>query len=328
MDENVYTNSTAKRIEKIFELKRDLSSIGLAIIGSIIIMEILLILFSNIEAKFDMFSRFKGHNDIIYNCTKNNIISIIAMVLPFSSLLKNEKNNRDIIKFDKVKPKMLLAFVALGVFTSVCANFMSTMLKFNLNKIGICYDSPSFPVGQNPIEMIFSIAAVAVVPAIVEEFAFRGVVLGKLRKYGDHFAVLVSSALFGLIHLNLVQVPFAFVLGLILGILVVETNSMLPSILIHFTNNLWAISINIIEKFKDQQISEVYCYLSFLVFISSGTLGLIYILKKKPDFLSNNSSGSCLFFKKDYIKSFRNIGMIMLLLLSILYFFQKIEIRL
>ena len=75
----------------------------------------------------------------------------------------------------------------------------------------------------------------AIVPAVFEEFAFRGVVLNKLRKFGDSYAIIMSAVLFGLMHGNLSQIPFAFILGLVIGFIAVKTNSIIPGILIHFS---------------------------------------------------------------------------------------------
>ena len=50
-----------------------------------------------------------------------------------------------------------------------------------------------------------------------EELIFRGAVMGALRRYGDNFAILFSSLLFGFYHAIFLQIPFGFVMGLIFG---------------------------------------------------------------------------------------------------------------
>ena len=50
-----------------------------------------------------------------------------------------------------------------------------------------------------------------------EELLFRGFVLRTLRPFGKRFAILGSAVLFGLFHGNLIQTPYAFLIGLLLG---------------------------------------------------------------------------------------------------------------
>ena len=72
---------------------------------------------------------------------------------------------------------------------------------------------------------------------IGEELIFRGYVLNTLRPYGKRFAVLGSAFLFGVFHGNLLQTPYAFLMGLILGYVTVEY-SLIWSVALHMFNNL------------------------------------------------------------------------------------------
>ncbi len=80
---------------------------------------------------------------------------------------------------------------------------------------------------------------VAVIAPVIEELIFRGLILHGLRKnYNAVTAVLVSALMFSLFHLNPWQMPATFVLGVILGWLMIRTNSILLAILGHSINNL------------------------------------------------------------------------------------------
>jgi membrane protease YdiL (CAAX protease family) len=92
----------------------------------------------------------------------------------------------------------------------------------------------------------FSVAAIALAPAIAEEILFRGTLLrsfiGLFRPWG---AIVVSALLFGAIHMDLTtggvytwyRVPFAASVGIGLGILFVRSRSLVPCILAHATLN-------------------------------------------------------------------------------------------
>lgn len=83
---------------------------------------------------------------------------------------------------------------------------------------------------------------IAVVPAICEELAFRGFVLSGLRHLGHkRRAIIISAVFFGIAHSVLQQSIIACLMGVIIGYLAVQTNSLLPGVLFHMTNNALAL---------------------------------------------------------------------------------------
>lgn len=89
-------------------------------------------------------------------------------------------------------------------------------------------------VNNDTISMFLYTVLVA---PVVEELIFRGLVLRGLEKYGKIFAILISAILFGLFHGNIVQGPYAFAVGLVLGYTAVEYNIGWAMVL-HMINNL------------------------------------------------------------------------------------------
>ena len=79
---------------------------------------------------------------------------------------------------------------------------------------------------------------VAVIAPIVEELIFRGLIFNGFRKnYNGFVAVFMSALLFSLFHLNPWQMPATFVLGLLLGWLMLRTNNIFVAIIGHSINN-------------------------------------------------------------------------------------------
>ena len=86
---------------------------------------------------------------------------------------------------------------------------------------------------------IFGILSITIMAPLVEELLFRGAIQGYLLRTGmkPTSAILISSFIFGIIHLNPAQIPFAFAIGLIFGWLYYRTGSLVPGIVGHFINN-------------------------------------------------------------------------------------------
>ena len=123
---------------------------------------------------------------------------------------------------------------------------------------------------------------VAIIAPIIEELIFRGLILqGFRRNYNGFVAVVMSALLFALFHLNPWQLPATFVLGLLLGWLVIRTNSILLAILGHSINN--ALVLLTITYWESIQLHAMYLmeksdfyYTSALIIL--GSVILIYLL--------------------------------------------------
>lgn len=86
---------------------------------------------------------------------------------------------------------------------------------------------------------VFGIFSICLLAPVVEEVVFRGAIEGHLLRIwkNPRYAIIVSALIFGVIHGNPAQIPFAFLIGLLLGWLYYRTGSLLPGIFIHFLNN-------------------------------------------------------------------------------------------
>ncbi len=77
-----------------------------------------------------------------------------------------------------------------------------------------------------------------VLPAVCEELAFRGFILtGLLRRFRPGTAIVMSSFLFALVHMNVFQFLPTLLLGLVLGTLAWRSGSVLPGMVFHLMHN-------------------------------------------------------------------------------------------
>jgi uncharacterized protein len=94
-------------------------------------------------------------------------------------------------------------------------------------------------VGANSIpELLLVVVVVALIPAIAEEFFFRGLVQKSFeRSLGSTRGVLLTGVIFGGFHLNPSEfIPLAM-LGIYLGFLAMRSECLWTSVLAHFFNN-------------------------------------------------------------------------------------------
>ena len=89
--------------------------------------------------------------------------------------------------------------------------------------------------------IFYAIIVSALAPAIFEEMLFRYLPLRGLCAYSPRLAVIYSAILFSLSHCNLFQIPYALVAGVAFAAIDIAAGSVMPSIIIHFINNVAAL---------------------------------------------------------------------------------------
>ena len=145
--------------------------------------------------------------------------------------------------------------------------------------IGLDYNTTDlFSVDANSSisAKIILILALAVTPAIFEELFFRKAIIDFTIKYGKKFALIFSALLFGILHMNLSQGLFAFIVGLIFGVIYLYTNDIKFTILVHFINNGFATLELILPEWGAILIAGI-----LLLCLIVGLILLIMLLRQK-----------------------------------------------
>ncbi|MBR6820530.1 MAG: CPBP family intramembrane metalloprotease [Bacteroidaceae bacterium] len=135
--------------------------------------------------------------------------------------------------------------------------------------------------------------AICIFAPLVEEMVFRGAILRALLGWADsHWvAIFISAVIFSAVHLNPVQMPHAFCLGLLLGWMYYRTGSIIPGIMLHWVNNTVAYVVyNLFPQYQDASIidllggSEVKVALSvfFSLLIFVPAVVQLHLLMKRP----------------------------------------------
>jgi len=188
---------------------------------------------------------------------------------------------------DRAKTTLL---VLIGFGGCIVANYLTVFLRTFGEGIGIYSDYTALQDPSSTLDVIMIFIGSAIVPPLFEEFAMRGVLMQSLRKYGDAFAIVTSAFVFGIFHGNAVQMPFAFLCGLVIGYAVVATESLWTGVIIHgLINAMSAVSSALIFYF-DEYVSNTFFYVGSALGITFGILALIIYLTryKKENLLKNN----------------------------------------
>jgi sodium transport system permease protein len=147
-------------------------------------------------------------------------------------------NPREVLSLKPVKPAVWVAILfcipsgyltALGVFRIV--NVVLPAPEQLLQR----FSEDVIPKGMPEWQLILYIA---VLPAICEELAFRGILLSGLRrKVKPLWLVIGIGIIFGMFHMSLFRIAPTAALGMILTVIALMTGSVLPGMLLHAGNN-------------------------------------------------------------------------------------------
>lgn len=138
--------------------------------------------------------------------------------------------------------------------------------------------------------------SVSIFAPFFEEWLCRGIILrGLLKKVKPGWAIVISAAIFGLIHGNLWQAIPAFIIGVILGYVYYKTGSLKLTMLMHCVNNTLSVIVSRIPAFEDVEFfaevmnpwAYVLVVLAFAVVLASG----LVIMRSIP--LKEGNLGGC-----------------------------------
>ena len=229
------------------------------------------------------------------------IISTLMFSVPFIIVFKaNRISISETVPLGKPKKGNRLAMFFIGLSLCAFANIANTYTGYFFSGFGINYN---VDYGDNPTGIfgfLLSFLATAVVPAFMEEFACRGLIMGILRKYGDGFAVLMTAAVFGLMHGNFDQMPFAFMVGLALGYIVVQTNSLWIAVAVHAANNFVSVAFTYLLSPLSADIQNLiyslYLMAALGIGIAAAAVSGKKILSFSPETTESSFSKKCRWF--------------------------------
>ncbi len=200
-------------------------------IGTAVAMLMLVLVFEDIP---DML--------MYYASDMMQIITGIMFVFLYVLNRQNIKNN-PIIK-SKLESSSLIKRIVVVIGINMLISTIEILCR---RAFGVCLMPVNISSSMNVKEnLVAYMLCVAVFPAVVEEILYRGVLYRVLRKHGVMFAGISSSIIFGLIHMNFVQIPFAIVLGLVACYLYEKTGRLRYSMLVHFINNAVSVVLSVL----------------------------------------------------------------------------------
>ncbi|MBQ9590753.1 MAG: CPBP family intramembrane metalloprotease [Butyrivibrio sp.] len=185
----------------------------------------------------------------------NNLLSESVILIPaVAAILYSGEKLSVLIPFHKIKlSSVFLTVVYVFTLFPMVAFVNSISMLFVENTVtAISDDVLAMPMWV----MIF---AIGILGPFVEEIVFRGVILQSYQRTGRIVgSIVLSSVMFGMMHLNFNQFAYGTVMGVMLALLVEATGTVLTSFIAHALFN----SVEVIMMFtSNNTLDEATEYL-------------------------------------------------------------------
>ena len=244
------------------------------------------------------------------------VFSFVVAHIIFKTFFKNESPYQ--AKRYLPQNPILYIFGSIGV-GYVCNLFVQLLF----NNFSETYSVEIAMPVDTPLSIFLYYISIALLPAIFEEYAFRHVLLTNLLPFGKWGAIICSSILFGIVHIDPPRVIFATIFGLCLAVCREYTGSLIVPMIIHFINNAISVTITIAPIGSSIHTNVA---LSIYVFMFCGIAMLIYyprkgLNNKKISLIKSKNYGYRLSFPKFFLKFLFNFGLIPLGLVYYLFFY-------
>lgn len=160
-----------------------------------------------------------------YLSTKQIYIALIVAII-FIPLLIN-----DYKKYEKQTNTKINYFylIILGVILSLMYNVFAYYLNFALKT----------SLFDNSNNIAVTLLSTGILGPIIEELMFRGIIYNELKsKYSNMKSILITTIFFAIIHINIIQILYALIIGFILIFVYEKYYNIKAPIILHMASNI------------------------------------------------------------------------------------------
>ena len=235
-----------------------------------------------------------GNTELTNNYNFKLIISSICnYILPLPILIfLMKKLDSERIEKESLSIKTILLYFCISYSLMIIGNIIGLAITALIgNAIQTDIANPIQNL-INSTDMILNLIIISIIAPIFEELIFRKLLIDRTIKYGAKISIILSATMFGLMHGNLNQFFYAFLLGGFFAYIYMKTGKIIYTIILHIFLNLIGsvLSLFVVKSVNavtqgTYATSDIGIILSYLLFIIIAMLIGLYglINYKKSD---------------------------------------------
>ena len=174
------------------------------------------------------------------------IIQLIVFLLPVAFYCRVFSINLvSSLKFRLFSPKKIPLTVTFLLFFLVGSLVLKYFGIFLFD--GAMVDTPDAVYISNIYSSngFLTVLCFIIIPALLEEILFRGIILEEYARYGAFIAVTFSAFCFAMLHASFANFVYYFFMGLVFGSVTWVCDSLLPAIVFHLLKNFAYVYVSV-----------------------------------------------------------------------------------
>lgn len=202
------------------------------------------------------------------------VLYAIPAIIFIGYLLKAKPEKRRELRFRRLRVSSTILMVIVGFCMIPIMAFLNAVsMLFSKNSTA---GAMALMLKECPYIVLMLI--VAFTPAILEEITYRTAFFGAFRNAGLLISVLTSAFLFGIMHLNLNQFFYAFIVGSIMAMIVELTDSIYSTMIVHFIINGTSVTLSYFYSKTGNNIEQQVKNIRPMLGISIAVYGMLAIV--------------------------------------------------
>ena len=224
--------------------------------------------------------RFKSHMYVIQSISMLVLIPLVLIWVYVSELVEGKKLLRRPLSPGMTFSGVIIALGLLGV-TMLYFYFIETVLApFSFVQDSIDEYETLLSVGNLMLfEKIAYAVSITILVPIAEELIFRGIILQEfLSTMKPTIAVLLTAAVFAVVHVQPIQIGYAFICGVAISAAYVLSRSIFLTILLHGVYNFFGSVLQIVYPESDQWLDVLV-----IIYFAAIALSVVAVLYLKRE---------------------------------------------
>lgn len=183
-----------------------------------------------------------------YAVLLQTIAALAAIFFLVRMYFNDYKRRRFVFNKKSVKRPYWLLLIPAGVFASLAGNML-------MNVSELAEMSESFQESEQLLfsgPFIIQIVGIGIIIPICEELIYRGLIYMRMRQYLNvNLAIVVSALIFGIVHGNIVQGIYAFLIGILFAYAYEKYGSLKAPVILHISANILSLILTVVNPSFD-----------------------------------------------------------------------------
>lgn len=188
------------------------------------------------------------------------LISVIYygpfLFLPVAIWAGRQENAVQTLRLNPIKPGMAICTAFMALLCVLIAQNISILWMAIWQKLGLNVFAHEYVRPANTSELTLSVLSAALVTPVCEELLFRGALMSAWEERSERSAVIATALLFACLHGNLIGLPAELFGGLLLGVVVLCTDSLYAGMIFHSVYNAALVMMDYVSSGAPMDAAE------------------------------------------------------------------------